>query len=1085
MASSTQLTPSPVHPSMEPESETPMMGIPQEDSRNMDLSHKLSKRQLTLLYEEVLYTILHRVGQVEQNHVSDSDELYEYVQKAFSIDPGEHQIILQRVKELERPIFCLKATVKQAKNILGKDVSGLSDPYCLLGIEKKIQGPSGLVSPHQNKRRSKGVVKHLLPEDQTHRTQVIHQTLNPVWDETFILEFEDIENTEFQLDIWDFDAVEPVRQKLEELSDLRGLKRIIKDARKNKGQDDFLGNVVIRLQDLRCREDCWYRLEPRTDTYPNRGHCHLQFLLVHKKRATSASKTQPNHTVHRQLLQQIVSYEILQYQAGSTSWDGELSKYASTILYLHATQKDISDFHQDLVHWLAYSKLYQFLEFNSSCLLHQITSIEYQWFQGRLRSEQTAELADSFQSLLNYGISLLQRFRIVFPLSSPKSTQRLQSLLRVLVQMCKMKAFKELCTPTPDLEEMVTEALKAGTAEWFYMKKQHLKPMVKTMEECGKALVCLLLEVNADLQECHKTWNKYFISTMRLDLFSIAYLKMQELVSCYVKEQLSKIDSGMSQITAESLFQLYLSMKEFYHMKDFVCSRDTPLALTGFHLWFKEAIPLWLQKTYTIALERTQRATQVDQLTPLGDLNKHSTSIVDLSTCYAQMVKTWQQLDWPDPEEAFMIMVKFVEDVCKIALMYCQMIKGRAEALSSNQSEAGQAANRLCVVVNNIEQLRMMILKLPKQLDWARLEQNAGPVITPEQIQHTLHQQLQASISCLNNEIRGVVQTLAIKMDARIAQHIQELSVCSDTNNPEDCITPLMRFLEYELQYLNMNLVQENFNSLLELLWNHTLDLLKDATKHQVGKLDYFRKFQFALQSLEFCFHGEGCGLSKEALRTPAFIALEKELDLCSSTSRKLIEKYFSARIQQQEEATPEKYGAVTIKAFYRHSEQKLYIEVLNAVNLLPMDSNGLSDPFIELTLEPHHEFPEIATRTTECIKNNLHPLFDEAFEFLVPPEKCQQDGACLLFTVFDYDTLGKNDLEGEAFLPLCRVLGLNEPEESINPSRVPQIRLSLTHPGTAGNDILKLLGTRKGDKEAQAFVKLRRQRAKYSKELA
>ncbi|XP_058022565.1 protein unc-13 homolog D isoform X3 [Ahaetulla prasina] len=1053
MASSARLTPSPVHPSTEPESETLMMGNPPEDGRNMDLSHKLSKRELTLLYEEVLYTILHRVGQVEQNHVTDSDELYEYVQKAFSIDPGQHQIILQRVKELERPIFCLKATVKQARNILGKDVSGLSDPYCLLGIERKNQGSSDHGS-HENKRRSKGVVKNLLPEDQTHRTQVIHQTLNPVWDETFILEFDDVENAEFQLDMWDFDAVEPVRHKLEELSDLRGLKRIIKDARKNKGQDDFLGNVVIHLQDLHCREDRWYRLEPRTDTYPNRGHCHLQFFLIHKK-------------------------------AGSTSWDGELSKHACTILYLHATQKDISDFHQDLAHWLAYSKLYQFLEFNSSCLLHQITSIEYQWIQGRLRSEQTAELADSFRSLLNYGISLLQRFRIVFPLSSPKSTQRLQSLLRVLVQMCKMKAFKELCTPTPDLEKMVMEALKIGTAEWFYMKKQHLKPMVKTMEECGKALVCLLLEVNADLQECHRTWNKYFISTMRLDLFSIAYLKMQELVSCYVQEQLSKIDSGMSQLTAESLFQLYLSMKDFYHMKDLVCSRDTPLALTGFHLWFKEAIPLWLQKTYTIALERTQRAIQVDQLTPLGELNKHSTSIVDLSTCYAQMVKTWQQLDWPDPEEAFMIMVKFVEDTCKIAQMYCQMIKARAEELSSNQSDAGQAANRLCVVVNNIEQLRMMILKLPKQLNWAFLEQNTGPVITPEQIQHTLHQQLQASVSCLNNEIRGVVKTLATKMDARIARHIQELSVCSDSDNPENCITPLMRFLEYEFQYLNVNLVQENFNSLLELLWNHTLDLLKNATKQQVGKLDYFRRFQFALQSLELCFHGEGCGLSKDALHTPAFIALEKELDLCSSTSRKLIEKYFSARIQQQEEATPEKYGAVTIKAFYRHSEQKLYVEVLNAVNLLPLDSNGLSDPFIQLTLEPRHEFPEIAIRTTECIKNNLHPLFDEAFEFLVPPEKCQQDGACLLLTVFDYDTLGANDLEGEAFLPLCRVLGLNEPEESINPSRVPQIRLSLTHPGTAGNDILKLLGTRKGDKEAQAFVKLRKQRAKYSKELA
>ncbi|XP_063149145.1 protein unc-13 homolog D [Candoia aspera] len=1071
---------------MEPESETPMKGNPPQDSRNMDLSHKLSKRELTLLYEEVLYTILHRVGKMELNQVTDPDELYEYVQKAFNIDPGEHQIILQRVKQLERPIFCLKATVKQARNILGKDVSGFSDPYCLLGIETKKLGSSAHCASHQeNKKRSKAVVRNLIPEDQTHRTQVIRQTLNPVWDETFILEFENAENTQFHLDMWDFDDVETVRHKLGELTDLHGLKRIIKEVRKNKGQDDFLGNVVIRLQDLHCRDDHWYRLEPRTDTYPNRGHCHLQFLLIHKKRATSASKTQPSYTVHRQLLQQIVSYEILQYQAGSTSWDGELSKHASTILYLHATQKDISDFHQDMAHWLAYSKLYQILEFNSNCLLHQITSIEYQWIQGRLRSEQTAELEDSFRSLLNYGISLLQRYRIVFPLSSSKSTQRLQSLLRVLVQMCKMKAFKELCTLIPDLEEMVTEALKAGTAEWFHMKKQHLKPMVKTMEECGKALVCLLLEVNADLQQCHKTWNKYFISTMRVDLFSIAYLEMQELVSCYVKEKLSKIDSGMSQLTAESLFQLYLSMKEFYSMKDFVCSRETPLALTGFHLWFKEAIPLWLQKTYTIALERTQRAIQVDQLTPLGELNKHSTSTVDLSTCYAQMVKTWQQLDWPDPEEAFMIMVKFIEDMCKIALMYCRMIKARAEELSSSQSAAGEAANRLCVVVNNIEQLRMMILKLPLQLDWARLEQNTGPVITPEQIQHTLHQQLQASVACLNNEIRGVVQTLATKLDAGIAQHIQELSVSSDSDNPEDCITPLMRFLECELQYLNGNLVQENFNSLLELLWNHTLDLLKEATKHQTGKLDYFRKFQFALQGLEYCFHGEGCGLSKDTLRTPAFTALEKELDLCSSTSRKLIWKYFSARIQQQEEASPEKYGAVTIKAFYRHSEQKLHVEVLNAVNLLPMDSNGLSDPFIQLTLEPQHEFPEIVTRTTECIKNSLHPLFDEAFEFLVPPEKCQQDGACLLLTVFDYDTLGANDLEGEAFLPLCKVLGLNEAEESVHPSRVPQIRLPLTHPGTAGNDILKLLGTRKGDKEAQAFVKLRRQRAKHSKELA
>lgn len=47
-----------------------------------------------------------------------------------------------------------------------------------------------------------------------------------------------------------------------------------------------------------------------------------------------------------------------------------------------------------------------------------------------LSSPQKAELAESFQSLLTYGVSLIRRFRIIFPLSVPRSADRLQSLLR-------------------------------------------------------------------------------------------------------------------------------------------------------------------------------------------------------------------------------------------------------------------------------------------------------------------------------------------------------------------------------------------------------------------------------------------------------------------------------------------------------------------------------------------------------------------------------------------------------------------------------------------------------------------------------
>lgn len=61
---------------------------------------------------------------------------------------------------------------------------GFSDPYCLLGIEQGVGVPGD--SPGLQPRQ-KAVVKHTIPEEQIHRTQVITQTLNPVWDETFIL----------------------------------------------------------------------------------------------------------------------------------------------------------------------------------------------------------------------------------------------------------------------------------------------------------------------------------------------------------------------------------------------------------------------------------------------------------------------------------------------------------------------------------------------------------------------------------------------------------------------------------------------------------------------------------------------------------------------------------------------------------------------------------------------------------------------------------------------------------------------------------------------------------------------------------
>ncbi|KAM7334597.1 hypothetical protein ACRRTK_007917 [Alexandromys fortis] len=1074
------------HPQRRPPLLRQAIKIRRRRARDLQDPPPQTTHERDLLYEEALYTVLHRLGQPEPNHVKEDSELLRYLQEPPTPLPSSGLPGASRGAPTDAAA-CWGAR-------------GFSDPYCLLGIIEQGAGvPEG--SP-ASRRRQKAVVKHTIPEEQTHRTQVKSQTLNPVWEETFILEFEDITNASFHLDMWDLDTVESVRQKLGELTDLHGLRRIFKEARKDKGQDDFLGNVVLRLQvragekgqergegwqgeglqDLHCREDQWYPLEPCTETYPDRGQCHLQFQFIHKRRATAASRSQPSYTVHFHLLQQLVSYEVTQHQAGSASWDASLSPQGATILFLHATQKDLSDFHQSMAQWLAYSRLYQSLEFPSSCLLHPITSIEYQWIQGRLKAEQREELATSFTSLLAYGLSLIRKFRSVFPLSVSDSPSRLQSLLRVLVQMCKTKAFGELCPDSVPLSQQVSEALRMGTIEWFHLMQQHHQPMVQGILEAGKALLSLVRDVIADLYQCRHTWNKIFHNVLKIDLFSVAFQELQWLVAKRVQDHTAAVGSLVSPDMGESLFQLYISLKELYQLGPVPSDSNGVLALDGFHRWFQPAIPSWLQKTYSVALERVQRAVHMDSLVPLGELTKHSTSAVDLSTCFAQISHTARQLDWPDPEEAFMITVKFVEDTCRLALVYCSLIKARARELSVGQKDQGQAANMLCVVVNNMEQLRLIIDKLPTQLAWEALEQRVGAVLEQGQLQNTLHAQLQGALAGLGHEIRTGVRTLAEQLEVGIATHIQKLIGIKESVPPEDAILPLMKFLEVKLFYMNTNLVQENFSSLLTLLWTHTLTVLAEVASSQRSSPLASSRLRAALQSLEVCFHAEGCGLPPEALHTATFQALQRDLELQAASSRELIQKYFCSRIQQQAETTSEPLGAVTIKASYRASEQKLHVELLSASSLLPLDSNGASDPFVQLTLEPRHEFPELAPRETQKHKKELHPLFDETFEFLVPAEPCQKDWACLLLTVLDHDRLGADDLEGEAFLPLCRVPGLTGCEE---PGEAPQTRLPLTYPVPNGDPILQLLESRKGDREAQAFVKLRRQRAKQASQHA
>ncbi|KAJ8334074.1 hypothetical protein SKAU_G00397130 [Synaphobranchus kaupii] len=1059
-----------------------------KDDENPEEREKRHKEQELLpLCKELLYTIAHKLGKPVVEEVFDDSQLHQYIRAVFSLSETEHLNLLDKVQDMEAPVYCLMVTVKEARGILGKDVTGFSDPYCLLTIVHEKKG--GKRSSSQSKPR-KVVVKGIVPAEEIYETSIEKQTINPVWNQTFIMEFKDTESGSFNLEMWDKDEVLSLGQRLEEMtSNFHGFKRMIKDAKKDRGQDDFLGNVVIRLEDLHCTEDRWYMLEPRTDTYPDRGKCHLQFKFIHKERDDALSAGRSAYANYCGVLQTFVQAHISKQQQGNGAWKGELCGEGQTLLELYATQNDLSPFLQDLSKWVVYSKLYQSLELDSTVLFQQLTSIEYHWDQQELPYQQKQELGDSLHGFLKHGLCLVSKYRDIFP-PTPSATPRLHTLLRVLVQICKTRAFQKLNPAQFDLHQEVTDALLGGTQEWFNLKKGLHQPMKKNVSETTGALCCLIGEVQEDVRLSKDVWNKVFVSAVQVDMFTLVYQELDSLVAAEVRDTLGRMESQMEQETANSLFKLYLSLQAIHKQKAFLQKRDGVLELANIHTCFRDSLPFWLNKAYNTTLERVQRAVQVDQLQPLLEGTvpvKHSSSAVDLAACLHPICQLCEQLSWPDPEEGFMLMVKLTEDICKISVTYCHMLKKRVQVLSEN-SDHGSAVNMLCVVVNDLEHLRTVLNRLPQQLNWDRLRDRISSVISEAQFHNTLPSQLQHTQGVLTREIRSALETLGKKLRGDIERHVLDMVPRQrlPSRSTEDAVVPLMRYLEKELQYMNQNLVQENFNSMLAALWTNSIQMLGQVSQQQSGVMGFYQRLHYMLQCLEQCFHGEGNGLPLDTLHTDEYKSLKAHLVQNSLSSQQLMEKFLEGKVWEQKVYSGEKYGAVTLIGSYSRSDQRLRIEVLNAVNLLPMDSNGSSDPFVQLSLEPRHLFPEVEPRCTQIKKRVLNPLFDEAFDFLVSMEQCNAAGASLVVTVLDHDTLLSDDFEGEAFLSLRAVPGVggSGPQDQCDQTSSAQIRLPLMHPKPNKDVILKLLETRKNDREVQAFVKLRRQREKRSQEV-
>ncbi|WAR00412.1 LOW QUALITY PROTEIN: UN13B-like protein [Mya arenaria] len=437
-----------------------------------------------------------------------------------------------------------------------------------------------------------------------------------------------------------------------------------------------------------------------------------------------------------------------------------------------------------------------------------------------------------------------------------------------------------------------------------------------------------------------------------------------------------------------------------------------------------------------------------------------STSVVDVFTQLNQCFDVIRKLECPDP----------------------QMLKRCMERFAN-----------ACILMNNIQQLRVQLEKVFESMGGERLDADAANIL----------KELQQKLNTVLDELSSI---FAKSLEPQIQQSMQELSSLLSKvkgtgqvslNQPSQRTTiqqesdmvlrPLMDLLDGSLSMFAQVCEKTVLKRLLKELWrivmytmektvvlpplsdprqNDDKDMSKEAEKNLTPK--QCAVLDTALEAIKIYFHAGGQGLKKNFLEKSSELqSLRYALSLYTQTTDTLIKTFVNTQTSQDTQR--EIVGEVSIQVdLFTHpgtGEHKVTVKVV-AANDLKWQTTGMFRPFVEVNMIGPHLSDKKRKHSTKSKSNNWSPKFNETFHFILGNED-EPSSYELHICSKDYCFAREDHLIGMS------VMQLRDIAEKGSCACWCSLGKRL-HLDETGWTILRILSQRTNDEVAKEFVKLK-----------